>query len=129
MKDFIAFETRSDATKMAPWTLRDDPGVDGQICATVQYREMLDHGSLFFSAFPKQYLDMMLGDEPCPNSGGVQEEARLVCKPVFAVHGITERSKADPASWNAIGFPHISYSDGCNVALIPYAIETSRANR
>jgi UDP-N-acetylglucosamine 2-epimerase len=92
--------TRPRAVEMAPvvHALRAAPWAECCVLATAQHRQLIDETLAFFGITlgePLDYPDMVAAMRACTlilmDSGGVQEEAPSLGKPVLVLRGATER--------------------------------------
>ncbi len=89
MKVLTVFGTRPEAIKLAPVLHRfqeRSAGIDSLICVTGQHREMLPYDE-FAHLMNRAYLVVT-------DSGGIQEEAAAIGKPVIVVREKTEREES-----------------------------------
>lgn len=97
-KNLIVFGTRPEAIKMAPLVkelMSRSNDVKTRVCVTAQHRQMLDQVLDFFEIKPDYDLDLMNRSFLIiTDSGGVQEEAPSLGKPVFVMRDVTERPEA-----------------------------------
>lgn len=65
LKILIAIGTRPEAIKLAPLVreLEGHPGVEVEVCATAQHRQMLDQALALFGIVPAYDLDLMAPDQ------------------------------------------------------------------
>ena len=98
-KIMFIYGTRPEAIKMAPLIKefsKDKMNFSVIVCLTGQHREMLDQINLFFIEpldYPYLLWIMEKSFLVLTDSGGIQEEAPALGKPVLVMRDVTERQE------------------------------------